>query len=233
MALEILYEEVVKTFKLENEKLFRLLNSGEWREVRIKANHSAGYCNVRWNEKTYRAHRLLYSLYHKCDVDPTLVIDHIEGNKLDNSKENLRLVTHDVNNSNKEVHREGKLLGCHFIQDRGKWRAYITIEDKNFHLGHYASEQQAHDIHSKALAMLKEGASIQQIQGAFDVKTKDKRTSKFKGVSWHKSNDKWQARITTDGKQRHLGLFSTEEEANEAYLRAKEELIDSHNCYEE
>jgi hypothetical protein len=39
-------------------------------------------------------------------------------------------------------------------------------------------------------------------------------TSGVKGVSWNKQCSKWQARIKFDGKQIHLGLFSTIEEAS-------------------
>jgi len=38
-------------------------------------------------------------------------------------------------------------------------------------------------------------------------------TSPFRGVSWHSVTGKWQARVGLDGRQHHLGVFSTEEEA--------------------
>ena len=46
----------------------------------------------------------------------------------------------------------------------------------------------------------------------------------YLGVTYRKRLDKWQARIKINGTQRHLGLFSTPEYANEAYLQAKREL---------
>lgn len=44
------------------------------------------------------------------------------------------------------------------------------------------------------------------------------------GVSWHERAKKWRAQITVDGSRKYLGLFSTPEEAHEAYLTAKREL---------
>jgi hypothetical protein len=44
--------------------------------------------------------------------------------------------------------------------------------------------------------------------------------SKYRGVSWSKSNKKWQAQIYFDGKKHHLGYFEDEEEAARAYDRA-------------
>ena len=48
--------------------------------------------------------------------------------------------------------------------------------------------------------------------------------TKAKGYSWMKSRRKWQARIGIDGKVKTLGLFNSEEDAREAYLKAKENL---------
>jgi hypothetical protein len=45
-------------------------------------------------------------------------------------------------------------------------------------------------------------------------------SSKAKGYWKHK--DKWRASIMIDRKNKHLGLFNTEEEAHAAYLAAKE-----------
>jgi len=40
--------------------------------------------------------------------------------------------------------------------------------------------------------------------------------SKFVGVSWNKKDRKWEAKITHDGKQQHLGRFDDEQEAAQA-----------------
>ena len=45
--------------------------------------------------------------------------------------------------------------------------------------------------------------------------------SGYRGVGWHNRTQKWQARITTNGKNKHLGLFTTPEDAHAAYLAAK------------
>lgn len=41
--------------------------------------------------------------------------------------------------------------------------------------------------------------------------------SGYKGVSWGKSNNKWQAQINVRGVKRHLGYFATPKEAHKAY----------------
>jgi len=46
------------------------------------------------------------------------------------------------------------------------------------------------------------------------------KSSRFRGVSWRKDNEQWQAFIAVKRKQRHLGYFDDEREAARAYDRA-------------
>ena len=46
-------------------------------------------------------------------------------------------------------------------------------------------------------------------------------TSGFAGINYHKKSNKWQARISIDGKSKYLGLFDDKELAHQAYLQAK------------
>ena len=49
-------------------------------------------------------------------------------------------------------------------------------------------------------------------------------SSRFQGVVWRKRRNKWEACIRLNGHQKHLGHFTSEEEAHEAYLQAKRRL---------
>lgn len=48
-------------------------------------------------------------------------------------------------------------------------------------------------------------------------KDKKNKTSKYTGVSWDKSKNKWVSQIIINSKHNFLGRFNTEEEASEAY----------------
>ena len=50
-------------------------------------------------------------------------------------------------------------------------------------------------------------------------------TSMYKGVSFHKASNKWQAKIRHNGLQIHLGLFTDEVEAAQEYDRKASELF--------
>ena len=54
-------------------------------------------------------------------------------------------------------------------------------------------------------------------QNSFNRKPKKNGTSKYKGVSWHKCNRKWSARISCNGKVYHLGYFDNQMAAAMVY----------------
>ena len=50
------------------------------------------------------------------------------------------------------------------------------------------------------------------------------KTSHHRGVSYSKQSGKWLARITFDGKPRHLGFFADDDAAAAAYVAACREI---------
>ena len=56
------------------------------------------------------------------------------------------------------------------------------------------------------------------------VKHKNNKSG-YKGVSWHKTNKKWRAKIEYMYKDIHIGYYTTAEEASEAYKKKAIELF--------
>ena len=114
-----------------------------------------GYLTVSVKRRQFAVHRVLWAMYY--GRWPRGILDHKDGNRLNNAISNLREATHSLNQANAK--RSGS---C---------------------------------------------------------------SSRFRGVTWNKKCQKWQAGIKKSGKSFHLGLFDDEEAAHAAYLEKAKELF--------
>ena len=150
-------EELKKVFRLKDGTLERLRSypSTKWVVVKNSGNTN-GYCNVKFNSMRVYYHTIVWVLTTGEDIPEGMQIDHINGNRIDNRFENLRLVTDRGNNQNLKVHRKGKLVGCHFNKREGRYVAQIRIGKKAIFLGYYATEEEAHNIYVIACKLIEE-----------------------------------------------------------------------------
>lgn len=76
-------------------------------------------------------------------------VDHINGDMLDNRKENLRFCTNQQNQMNGKPRRGRKYKGCY--KDKfGKWRAQIRKDYKLHHLGSFKTMKEAAKAYDNA-----------------------------------------------------------------------------------
>jgi len=80
-----------------------------------------------------------------------LQIDHIDRDKLNNQRDNLRIATQSQNNMNriKQKNTSSKYKGVSWHKEHKKWRAYITFKDKYIHLGYFTNEDDAGRAYNK------------------------------------------------------------------------------------
>src|SRR5574343_84453 len=87
-----------------------------------------GYRRVTINGVRYQVHRILYQIYNNIILEPNDQIDHINLDKTDNSKENLRLSNNSENNCNKKVQKNNNSTGIKNIGFREtKYNNYYVI----------------------------------------------------------------------------------------------------------
>jgi hypothetical protein len=76
--------------------------------------------------------------------------------------------------------------------------------------------------HNNRWDNLRAATRAQNIQNT--AKRNIRKTSKYKGVWWHKWSGKWESKISVEGKQIGLGRFDSEREAYMAYVNAAKRL---------
>ncbi len=76
------------------------------------------------------------------------VVDHIDGNPLNNNLSNLRYCTVSINLGKLDA-RSRPLVGTSFNKRRGLYRAYIQINNKEICLGYYNSRNEAVAVRRK------------------------------------------------------------------------------------
>ena len=150
-------EELRKTFRIRDGILERIdlrRTDGKWTVVKNCVNQSGGYCRVGLNGGLVMYHNIIWILSTGKDIPSGLMVDHINGNRLDSRMENMRLVTDRVNLQNMEIHRKGRLVGAAFHKRRGKYQASIYI-GKIIYLGYFKTEQEAHRAYKIACKHIK------------------------------------------------------------------------------
>jgi hypothetical protein len=110
---------------------------------------SVGYAS-RWisvgNGKGYfiMAHRYaawLYGLLTSWDIQIDYhEIDHINHNSLDNRRDNLRAVTHQINMANLKREKASSYRGVSWNSHDRRWRASIEIGGHKYHLGSHKTD---------------------------------------------------------------------------------------------
>ena len=72
-------------------------------------------------------------------------IDHINGDKLDNRRENLRVCSRSQNQQNKSIlpNNTSGYIGVVWCKSKKKWRAESTHKNKHVHIGYFDNAQEA------------------------------------------------------------------------------------------
>lgn len=95
-------------------------------------------------------------------------VDHINGNKLDNRRENLRVVNRGVNTQNRPKGKcpnaPTRYKGVDFSKKSQKWRARISFQSEMIHIGYYeTAEGAANAYNEKARELFGAGCYVNAI----------------------------------------------------------------------
>lgn len=158
MKLKLNSKSSNKLYTMIDEDDLEKISSYKW-HLNI-CDKTKKYVSSTKNGKTFLMHRVI--LNAKKDE----YIDHINGNGLDNRKENLRICTNQQNSFNSRLRKNNTsgYKGVEKDKKTGKWRSYINF-NKKIHLGQYLTKKEAALVYNnKAKELFGEFAFINNLK---------------------------------------------------------------------
>ena len=107
--------------------------------------YNKGYAVRSLNPGKVRMHRLINN------TPDGFVTDHIDHNKLNNQRINLRTANSSQNISNSKIHKDNVhgFKGIVWSGLRNKWKARIIVNRKEIHLGLFQTKKEAAEAYNK------------------------------------------------------------------------------------
>lgn len=122
-----------------------------------------GYAaRTRWNkgknEREYM-HRTIMGIQEGLDID------HIDMNRINNQRSNLRHVTRSFNMANQKLGRGiSKYKGVSYMKRVDKWIAYLRLDYKQYHLGYFDTAKEAAEAYNvKALEVFGDSSRLNKL----------------------------------------------------------------------
>lgn len=105
-----------------------------------KWNLSGGYARTMIDGHGVFMHKVIMN-----DIDNKFTIDHINRNRLDNRKNNLRYATIQENSFNQSIYKNNTsgVASVRYNKNKNKWEADIQIHRKRIYLGAFKTKEEA------------------------------------------------------------------------------------------
>lgn len=142
--MKIIYTKKTKEEILVDDEVYDYLNRFTWRIEGNKRHFRYALSYKRNSPVSYKQIKM-----HRCIMgvfDPAILVDHINGNTLDNRKENLRTCTRRENCRHRTKLAKNNTSGIHGVYwhtEKKKWQAKIKVNYKHKHLGYFITKEDA------------------------------------------------------------------------------------------
>ena len=135
----------VKSLRFNKEKILKPSNNGKgYLQVILRINNK---------NKAKTLHILVSETFlnHKSNGKHNIVIDHINGDRLDNRLENLQLISQRLNTSKDKQNKTSQYTGVCWNRFNNKWMSSIRINGEKKHLGYFINELEASNTYQNRL----------------------------------------------------------------------------------
>lgn len=104
-----------------------------------------GYYYSRLDKIRYPNHRVIFAIYNNIIDFQDKQIDHIDGNVLNNSPQNLRLVTASQNQFNRKKQKNNSTghKNISFVKRLNKYRCAMQVDGKDIYIGLFNTIEEA------------------------------------------------------------------------------------------
>ena len=185
-----------------------------------------GYMKVHIQDKEYKVHRLMAMAYLN-NLENKPVVDHIDGNRVNNIITNLRWATKSENSRNSKI-SSTNTSGIKGVRiENGRWRVQIRINGKNKHIGYYNTIEEA-TLARKYAVKEHYGEFVNENEKLDEndlQKEKPKTEIERESKSGHKNiyieNGKYRVQLTVNGRRKNVGYYERIEEA----IKARDEVL--------
>lgn len=127
-------------FTIVDDKDYEWLNRINWYYSLTKDGNE--YVLTKINYKTTYMHRLILNLQNS---PKHIYTDHINGNGLDNRRQNLRISNNHLNQANQKLSKSSTsgFKGVYWHKQNNRWAVQIMVERKHISLGGYKDKLEA------------------------------------------------------------------------------------------
>jgi hypothetical protein len=104
-----------------------------------------GYWYVTIGGKRYKAARIIFLMHHGYLPE---IVDHIDGNPVNDNIDNLRAATRITNNWNRKSssNNTSGVPGLTFNKEKNKWQVRIEANYKVYHIGYFTYKSEAENV---------------------------------------------------------------------------------------
>jgi hypothetical protein len=155
-------------FALVSDEDYESLSKTKWSAYRIAGTGRNGKVHLYGYKAGYKSKGKKFWM-HNIIMNPTegMEVDHIDGDPLNNQRDNLRIVTHRENCMNRGKRSNGttsKYIGVSWNKEKERFRALITVDGKSHYVGSYHTpEEAALAYNAKAIELFGNFARINKI----------------------------------------------------------------------